>query len=228
MAKNSQNDDRLVTTPIDRLYEQVLAPERHDFFLSALTFVHKNKQLTKKEAEAVAYLMMQTGDPSDNFHGWVRLAIWSRYYGSKECRQVLSELKAIDALTSLCAKYKVVDLKSFRSSVQNDAEVLGWNRKRFYSVGSSRKADRTDNGYDGYGGVAGQCNLVEGGFALLPVGHAASEQAVEGRGVVVVLEVAELVHDDVVDAVDGHLDEVESEGYPTFAAATPPTGTHFP
>ena len=38
------------------------------------------------------------------------------------------------------------------------------------------------------------------------VGHAAGEQAVKGRRMVMVLEVTELMHDDVVDAVDGHLD----------------------
>jgi len=44
---------------------------------------------------------------------------------------------------------------------------------------------------------------------LLPVGHTAGYELIEGRGVVVVFEVAELVHDDVVDAVDGCLDEVK-------------------
>jgi hypothetical protein len=55
MDTNQQKDDRFVTTPIKRLQNEVLAPERHDLFLSALTVVHKDKRLTK-EVAAAAYL----------------------------------------------------------------------------------------------------------------------------------------------------------------------------
>ena len=57
-----------------------------------------------------------------------------------------------------------------------------------------------------------------------PVGHAAGEELVEGFGVVVVFEVAELVDDDVLDAVDGGLDEGQIEGDAALGGTASPAG----
>lgn len=43
MDANQQNDDRLITAPNKHLYDQVLAPEGHDLFLSALAVVHRKQ-----------------------------------------------------------------------------------------------------------------------------------------------------------------------------------------
>ncbi len=58
------------------------------------------------------------------------------------------------------------------------------------------------------------CDGVEDALAAFPAGHTSAQQAVEGLGVVVVLEVAKLVHDDVFDAMDRGLNEVDVEGDP--------------
>jgi hypothetical protein len=53
--------------------------------------------------------------------------------------------------------------------------------------------------------------LIQDRFPLLPIGQAAGEQLIELCGMVVFDGVAELVHDDVVDAVEGDQDQIEIE-----------------
>ena len=142
MDSNQQNDDRLITAPIKRLHDQVLAPERHDLFLSALAVVHKMERLTREEAEIAAYLMMQTGDPADNFHGWVRLAMWARFHRSQEVRMALTRLKKQECVEALYKRHTIDALKVFRKDIVTKAAASGWNKQRAYIVGNDRKAQR--------------------------------------------------------------------------------------
>jgi hypothetical protein len=112
--------------------------------------VHKKQPLTEEQAELAAYLMMQTGDPSDNFHGWVRLAMWSWAYDCRKCRKVLGRLKTPETVAALYARYTTDALKALRLGIQKDAEALGWNKQRFYTLGSGRKADRSQAEYIGF------------------------------------------------------------------------------
>jgi hypothetical protein len=127
----------------------VLAKERHDLFLSALAVVHKKQRLSKEEVETTAYLMMQTGNPTDNFHGWVRLAMWARFYGSDTTRRVLVALKTPNDIEALYQKYTVENLKAFRGEIQARAKALGWSGRRAYIVGSDRRAERKETSVDG-------------------------------------------------------------------------------
>lgn len=62
--------------------------------------------------------------------------------------------------------------------------------------------------------------------ALFPIGHAASEESIESRRVVVVHEVAEFVHDDVFDAMDRSVDQLDIENDPTSGRAASPPSSH--
>ena len=67
---------------------------------------------------------------------------------------------------------------------------------------------------------------VKNTFAAFPVRHAAGEQAVKCLGVVMVLQVAELVHDDVLNAVYRGLNQGDVERDATGGSATSPPRAH--
>ena len=69
-------------------------------------------------------------------------------------------------------------------------------------------------------------NGVEDALAPFPVGHTAGKQLVKASGVVEVQPVAEFVHNDVFDAVNRRLYEVDVERDPAETTAAPPSGPH--
>lgn len=63
---------------------------------------------------------------------------------------------------------------------------------------------------------------------MLPIGHASTRQSVERRAVIVDLKVAQLVHDDILNAMRRCLDQIQIECHGPGASAAPPAGAHSP
>ena len=76
--------------------------------------------------------------------------------------------------------------------------------------------------HDGMAMLRAQCHLsqhnrFESLLALLPVRHAPAQQSVEGRAVIMHPQVAELMHDDILNAVQRSLHQVSVQGDRTSA-----------